>query len=202
MSILGGLLQFDDLADEISELTENDFSFSESQKLFNVIKSTFSTHNKVDIALAGARLQEENLLTFAVACTDKILILEEFSYYKKRVPQSIQAKEIRNAANDISRLALNFDIEADEAVAKAESLLLSGETDTGSGTFLDLIVNEVKEIEKRKKGEVEIATPTGFSGYDRPNFGFRGSELIVIGAKTSVGKTALALSVACNIAKK
>ena len=74
MSILGGLLQFDDLADEISELTENDFSFSESQKLFNVIKSTFSTHNKVDIALAGARLQEENLLTFAVACTQDFIL--------------------------------------------------------------------------------------------------------------------------------
>lgn len=201
MAILGGLLQFEDLADEISGFSESDFSFAESQKLYNIIKATFSAHNKVDIVLAGARLQEEKLLEFAGGCTGKILISSEFAHYKKEFLDLSKRRKLGNAANDIARLALNFDIEADEAVAKAESLLLSGETDTGSGTFLDLVVNEVKEIEKRKKGEVEIATPTGFLGYDKFNFGFRGSELIVIGAKTSVGKTALALEIGCNIAK-
>ena len=200
-AVLGGLLQFD-LSEELLNLSETDFYFKDSKELLEILQVTFSEHNKVDFTLASKRLQQADLLSFATQCVQSISVESQFSHYIKELKDLSERRRICEAANAIAKLAVNFDLTSDEVVGQAEAIMLDkNNTISSLGKLSELVIKEVEAIEKRASGEIEIAVPTGFPGYDKQNFGFRGSELVVIGARPSVGKTALAIRLACNIAK-
>lgn len=200
-AVLGGLLQFD-LSEELLNLSETDFYFKDSKELLEILQVTFSEHNKVDFTLASKRLQQVDLLSFATQCVQSISVESQFPHYIKELKDLAERRRICEAANAIAKLAVNFDLTSDEVVGQAESIMLDkNNTISSLGKLSELVTKEVDAMEKRANGEMEIATPTGFAGYDRLNFGFRGSELVVIGARPSVGKTALAIRLACHIAK-
>lgn len=65
------------------------------------------------------------------------------------------------------------------------------------------VTKEHKEVMKRRRGGLESGVPSGFEQLDRKlNGGFKKGDFIVIGARPSVGKTALALTLAYNAALK
>ena len=201
MTVLGEIIKFNDLADEVMLLKDNYFYFTESKKLLNIIQRTFNNHNMVDTALILTQAKAENLLDFAVKCTQNTVISQSYKAHKKELIDLCKRRTIIQATRDIADLALDLEITADEAQAKAESLILSENGIKGGISRLsDLVIEEKKQMELRRTGEKEIATPTGFTDFDKLNYGFRENELIVIGARPSVGKTALALKLALNIA--
>ena len=203
MTVLGELIMHSSLSDEILQMKDGYFDFPESKKLLNIMQSTYNAHSRVDTALILAATKKENMLDFTVACTQSAYSPGAYPAHKKELVDLSKRRTIIDAATEITKLAMDFDVSADEAQAKAESLMLSDNgVKSGISKLSDLVIEEVGQMEARASGKAEIAMPTGFFDFDNLNFGFRESELIVIGARPSVGKTAMALKLALNIAAK
>jgi len=102
---------------------------------------------------------------------------------------------INAAAYDVSNTA----IEVIESAGK-KLFELADQQGGGYEKIGDLLYSGVESIERtfKLKGEPS-GVPTGFSELDRMTSGLQRSELIIIGARPSVGKTALALNMAANI---
>lgn len=117
-------------------------------------------------------------------------------------------RELINVGSDIIEDAAGFDIgqETTDTIEKAEAELFklaeSGETKGGFVTLRDSVVTAIEIAEKayNTKGQVTGAT-TGLIEMDKKLGGLHPSDLLILAARPSMGKTALAVNVAFNSAK-
>lgn len=117
-------------------------------------------------------------------------------------------RELINVGSDIIEDAAGFDIgqETTDTIEKAEAELFklaeSGETKGGFVTLRDSVVTAIEIAEKayNTKGQVTGAT-TGLVEMDKKLGGLHPSDLLILAARPSMGKTALAVNVAFNSAK-
>ncbi len=112
---------------------------------------------------------------------------------------------IRTATN-IAQEGYSREDEVEELLGEAEKTIMEVAQRKNSGSFQnikDVLVATYDNIEvlTTRKGDV-TGIPTGFAELDRMTAGFQRNDLIIVGARPSVGKTAFALNIAQNVATK
>ena len=126
------------------------------------------------------------------------------TYYAKIVKDKALLRNLINAASDIadSAFAGSDDIVNLLDNAERKVLAISASHDTGSAV-------PVKSLLKEAIGRIEMAyeakggltgLPSGFDDLDRLTSGLQPSDLILLAARPSMGKTALTLNLAANVA--
>ena len=113
-------------------------------------------------------------------------------------------RDLIKLATDLRASAFDDTKEASMLLEQAEKKIfaLTENTETSKMYNMQQIVNETIDIissRYRKKGEF-TGIPSGIAQLDSMTNGFQNSELIIIGARPSIGKTAFALSIAVNVA--
>ena len=114
---------------------------------------------------------------------------------------------LRVAGANIERRGADPEGPVADMIAESESEIATvaerGITAEASAVTLQTaLAEELVAIDARRGGTAANAIPTGFTDLDEIITGLHATELIVIGARPSVGKTAFALSIAANIASK
>jgi replicative DNA helicase len=113
-------------------------------------------------------------------------------------------RRLIKVAGEISRLGYQEEKETDELLDKAESLIFEISQKRrvqGFANVKDVLMDTFDRLEELHENNSEVTgIPSGFKDLDRMTSGFQDSDLVIIAARPSMGKTALALNMAQNIA--
>src|SRR5262249_21317886 len=125
--------------------------------------------------------------------------------YAKLVKSKSMLRKLITASNQIQALAFEEEDDADMIIDKAEQMIFQIAEDRVRQGFQrvgDVARRRLEQIEEMAgRPEMITGVPTGFTDFDRMTSGLQRQELIVIAARPSMGKTALALNMAQYAAK-
>ena len=121
--------------------------------------------------------------------------------YARIVRGNAAKRQVLSVSDSIRHLALSGEIEADALVDEATSQLLDIDitTTTEPASVVTIMADVIDQIDYRSQHQGEVAgLGTGFGALDRITSGFQNGDLIILAARPSVGKTALALNIAAH----
>ena len=200
-SVIGAMLMDAEAIETASEmLREEDFYARQYGVLFTAILEMHRNGIAVDPVTLQSRLREKNLPP-EVYGTGVILELIE------QVPTSANIRSYAKIVSEKSLLRCytqKDDLEVIMNDAEKRIFEISQKRDsTGFVPIRQIVINAIEKIEYAShiKGNV-TGLSTGFTDLDNRTAGFQNSDLILIAARPSMGKTALVLNIAQHLALK
>lgn len=211
-AVIGSILIDPDVVPDIMELlTGKDFYLRKNQLVFSAMEKLFDEGNPVDIVSVTERLRTSGSLeeiggeVELAKLSDIVPTSANFFYYAKIVKEKSLLRALISAASSIVENAYENE-ETDEILDSAEKAIFQITESQVSKTYQHIgkIMHEVfQSLEKMKDNALSgriTGIATGYRKLDEITSGFRPSDLIIVAARPSMGKTAFALSVACNMA--
>ena len=193
-------------------VTSDSFFLQKHGKIFDAIKELASSEVAIDITTLTSKLKDKNILNEigGVEYLSEILELTptaaNVDSYIKIVEDKSILRNLINEATEIATLGYTNEYSVTETLDKAESKILSVVKNRKSSEFKQIpeVLNEIQEnLEKLASNKGKISgLPSGFYDLDNLTDGFHENELIIIAARPAMGKTALALNMATNVALK
>ena len=211
--ILGSLLLDDQRFIEVAgQINTDDFVLEKHRRIFMRMSELHERGEKIDrITLANELMRRQELesvdgLTYLVSLDDGLPRIANLDSYMRIVREKAILRKIAIASQHLMNRALMAEEDPRDILASAETAFMQlGEDRTSDGlrTPRDVIekyqggINAFLDPSKRIKG-----ISTGFTKFDEMTGGLHGGELIILAARPSMGKTALALNMAWHVAAK
>ncbi|MDD4663085.1 MAG: replicative DNA helicase [Caldisericia bacterium] len=211
-AIIGALLIDRDALRRIEgTIRKTDFYDPANSLIFGVIEELSAKNIPVDIVTLPDELKNRNILDKAGGM-DYILQLAtntsstaNIEYYSTILLDRSLQRQIMRSANDILSLDFSSTVPAEEILDQAEQMILSISENIKPMNFYhikDIIPDVMNKLDETYKKESHITgAKTGFYDLDNMLNGFQPSDLLILAARPSIGKTSLALNIATNIAK-
>lgn len=214
MALLGSVMLRPDAIYEIIDIvTPASFYFEKHKIIFETMLELFGKHTPIDILSLSTRLKEKDLLerlggtSFLTELSTTVPSSANAKHYAEIVMKKYMMRQLIEASEHLSHLGFNEAGELEEILDQAEKRVFDiTERFSGSSRFQDLtpLLHEAFErFEKLSSAEHELrGVRTGFKALDDILGGFQASDLIILAARPSVGKTALALDIARRTASE
>ena len=210
-AVLGALLlNWGAMAEVVSNLRPDRFYSLQNQIIYDALvklytkSATGDTISLINELTVEGKLEQAGGAAYIASLTDTVPSAANIDYYADMVLDRAARRDLIHISSELK--ASSFDLQKesnsllDEAEQKIFALAEKNET-TSIYSAQDIMVKEIELIEARYKSKNQFTgVPTGFAKLDTYTSGFQNSELIIIGARPSIGKTALALSMIQNIA--
>ncbi|MDR1087860.1 MAG: replicative DNA helicase [Coriobacteriales bacterium] len=195
----------------VAAIHAEDFFKSAHRTIFIAIQELVEQRTPVDhVTLADkldamGKLKDVGGKEYILTLADKSFALANWLSHINIVKNDSLLRDLIKASIKIKALSESSTDDAETVVEEAEKLLFDATEKRVSNTFRplsDLVIEtmDVLDTMTANKGQI-FGVPSGFKDLDKNLGGFRSGDLIVLAARTSVGKTALALNVAVNAAK-
>jgi replicative DNA helicase len=214
MSTLGSMILSDRAAEEIVTILEDhDFYRPAHKEIFRSIRQLVNNSRPIDlVTLKNELIAREKL--YEVGGEDYLIQIAEFvpsaanaSHYAQIVLDKSTLRRLEHAGRDIIGTVREADdASADDKVDKAEQLVfevgrrrLGSQFQHVSSLAKEFFIDIDNIIET---GEPLVGITSGFSDLDRMTTGFYGGDMIIVGARPSMGKTSLALDFALAAARE
>ncbi len=212
MAVLGAmLLSPAEAGSEVRErLSENHFYYAAHQVIFREIAVLQDAMQAIDLVTLTQRLQDKNQLeevggpAYLSDLVTRVPTTANVEHYIDIVWEKHLLRQLIGAAHDV--IARSFEQQDDvktwiDEVEQQIFDITAEKSATGARPVRDLIKDAMASIEKLydQRGAV-TGVPTGFRDLDRMTSGLHGGQMIVIAARPSMGKTALAMNIAENCA--
>ena len=177
-------------------------------KIYNVMLGLFEENEKIDTITVVDRLQKSGELEnvggayYVTGLSTETASSENVEYYGKIVSDKSTLRNIISTSIDLSTLAYEGKSEVTAILDKAEQKLFELSQNFTRGGFVqieDMLHNVLDKWGNHKKGQF-LGVASGFSDLDKKLSGFQKSDLVILAGRPSMGKTALALSMARNAA--
>jgi len=212
-SILGSLLLDKDAVINIADvLGVDDFYRDDHAIIYDAILILFEKRHPIDLITLTDYLEKEKKLeeiggaSYLTTLVNSVPSAAHVKHYAEIVHTKATLRRLISAASNIIQFSYNEVEEIDSVLDKAESELFNVSQKFSRQYFIPVksILTEtfdrIDELHKHK-GKVS-GVPTGFRDLDNLLAGFQSSDLIIIAARPSMGKTAFALNIAQNVAVK
>jgi replicative DNA helicase len=212
-AVLGSLL-IDPRAIErvASFLQPEDYFLPVNAEIFRSMLALYELDRPTDIVTLADHLQAQNRLddtggaAYLASLAGIVPTSVNVEYYGRIVERLSVLRRLIDAGTRISSLGYDERLEADEAIEQAERTLFEVSRTRVTRDFVPLaeILHQVYEkLDHIHSHESEVTgIPTGFIDLDRLTSGMQRSDLIILAARPSMGKTSLALNLAHSIAVK
>ncbi|MCM3570715.1 replicative DNA helicase [Neobacillus mesonae] len=198
------------LASEI--LIPEDFYRAAHQKIFNVMLKLNDEGKAVDLITVTEELSAANLIediggvSYLSEVAASVPTAANIEYYARIVEEKSLLRRLIRTATNIAQDGYTREDEVETVLNDAEKNILEVAQRKNAGAFhniKDVLVRTYDNIElmHARAGDI-TGIPTGFAELDRMTAGFQRNDLIIVGARPSVGKTAFALNIAQNVAIK
>lgn len=211
-STLGAIMmERDAIARAVEILSGDDFYRELHKKIWNVIVGLFDKGEPVDLITVVEDLRRRNQLeevggaAYLTALIESCPSAANVESYAKAVAEKSIMRQLLKATEQISGDVYNGDIEdVNELVDQSEKRIFEIGSKRLRDGFLHikpLLMQAYDQIENqfRRKGQA-TGTPTGFYDLDDITSGLQPTDLIIVAARPSMGKTALCLNIAHHIA--
>ncbi|MCK4619307.1 MAG: replicative DNA helicase [Desulfobacterales bacterium] len=210
-SLLSGILiDNNTLLDVVDIISPEDFYRSAHQKIFSGIVELFSKNEPVDLVTLTNALKERGNLeeiggaTYLATLVDTVPLAVNAKHYAKIVHDKATLRRLIERANDIAKECFEDRGNVDEIIDFAESSIFEISKNKHKQSFYrisEIIDGNIETLEERQGNKALVTgVPTGFTRLDNLTSGLQKSELIILAARPSMGKTALALNIARNAA--
>jgi replicative DNA helicase len=214
MSFLGCVLIDQDAMLKASDLLQpEDFYKPNHVKIYSAILELYQKNETVDLLTLGTRLEEMGVLeeiggrSYLVGLTNTVPTASNVVNYASIIHRKAVRRRLIGASAEITRISyLEEEYDVDSLLDKAEQNLFGVSQIHLKQTFTPIrgVLNEafdrIDEIHKNK-GQLR-GVPTGFTQLDNKLAGLQKSDLIIVAARPSVGKTSFVLDIIRNVARK
>lgn len=194
----------------IERLTKESFYLDKHGYIFDAIKEIKEAGKPIDLTIVTSELEKRKQLASVGGVeylSDIITIVPSaanIDEYIKIVEEKSVRRRLIEAAFTIETDGFNWGDSLDELLDKSEKNLMNISKVRSGSEFRpisDVLYKTQLNLEKLSQSKGEITgIPTGFYDIDKITSGLHENELIILAARPSMGKTALALNIATNVA--
>ena len=212
-SVIGSMIMDRDAIMTASEvITSEDFYQSQYGVLFDAMLELYNEGKPVDLVTLQERLREKDVppeissLEFVRDLLDAVPTSANVRHYATIVQEKSMLRKLIKVNEDIANTCYLAREKTEDILEETEKKIFDLLQYRSTGDFVpikQIVLNALDKIEKASKNKGTVTgIPTGFIDLDYKTSGFQPSDLILIAARPSMGKTAFVLNVAQYMAFK
>jgi replicative DNA helicase len=198
------------LLEVVEILAPQDFYRTAHQKIFSAISDLFNRGEPIDLVTLANGLKEKGHIegvggaAYLARLVDTVPMAVNAQHYARIVHDKAVLRRLIEKANAITKRCFQEHGGTDEIIDFAEASIFEVTEKKARQAFYPLsklIDGNIDFLEEKQKNKSMVTgVPTGFTHLDNLTSGFQNSDLIILAARPSMGKTALALNIARNAA--
>ncbi len=212
-SLLGCLLIDKDAIIKIADIINPDDFYKDIHRLiFEAMRSLYEKREPIDLLSLSSKLQEAGQLdlvggrSYLTTLANSVPTSSHVVHYAKTVQEKATLRRLLKASSEITELGYQETEDVSKLLDQAEQRLFSVSQKYLKRTFVsigDILTETFDRIDElhRESGKLR-GIPTYFNDLDNVLAGLQKSDLVILAARPSVGKTTLALDIARNVAIK
>ncbi len=203
----------DDTAVEkiLNLLSTDDFYYEANKEIFESIKDVHMQNIPVDVLTVSEELKKREKIDYVggfeylANLTENIITSKNVEAYCNIIKEKSTLRKLISASNEIIEKGFKENEEVQKIIELAETRIFAISQNRNINTFTeikDVLLSVFNQLEERamNKGSLTGIT-TGYDDLDRMTSGLQRSDLILLAARPSMGKTAFALNIAMNAVK-
>jgi replicative DNA helicase len=206
-AVLGALMLEKDAIVDIQELlTPKTFHNEAHEKIFSAIQALSQRHEPIDMLTVAEELKRKGELEevggpyYLSQLTMTVGSAAHVEYHAKVLSQKYIQRQLITASSDIQRAAFEEDAQIDELLDEAQQKIFDiaeGNIHRETEHVNAIIDKAIEELDKKQQMTEGVSgLVSGFSAIDRITLGWQPSDLVIVAARPSMGKTAFVLSMA------
>ncbi|WP_363315170.1 replicative DNA helicase [uncultured Phascolarctobacterium sp.] len=210
-AVLGAMLIDKEAIAKASEiLTSSDFYREAHRVIFNAMLELYNKNEAVDMVTVTEILKRDNKLedigglAYITSLANVVLTAANVKYHADIVAEKSVLRQLVRVSTEIAAMGYEANDDVGTLLDTAESRILEISNRKKKADFTpinDVLMESVQNIEKliNNKGGL-TGLPSGFADLDKLTSGLHPSDFIILAARPSMGKTALALNIVQNVA--
>ncbi|MBR6831348.1 MAG: replicative DNA helicase [Tidjanibacter sp.] len=209
-AVLGALmLEKDSIVTTQEFLSPSAFYKEAHQIIYTAIEELSADLKPIDLMTVSEKLRQKKQLKliggaqYLASLTQKVASASHLEYHASIIAQKHVQRELIRASTDIQRRSYDESTDVTELIDFAESEIFKiteSNIKRDVQTAKNVWAKTIAAIEEASKNTSSMnGVPSGFTAIDRITLGWQPSDLIIIAARPSMGKTAFVLSMARNI---
>lgn len=213
MSVLGSLMLDKKAMDSVSDIIKSEDFYSEKHNLvYGAMMDLYAQKDPIDVLSVSSRLKEKKLLkqiggnAYLTELVNSVPTASNVRHYSEIVHKKRILRDLIESSEHICYLGYKEEDDIDSLLDEAEQRIFNIARYSVKQKFqsvknaLEDAWDRIDRLHKTK-GELR-GVPTGYHDLDSKLAGLQNSDLIILAARPSMGKTALALDIARNVACK
>lgn len=211
VALLGALLLDKNAIVKVGDLLQRDDFYKESHaKIFEAMVELYAKNEPIDILTLSEKLEGKKELegvggrAYLTKLSAAVATASHVVHYANIIQRKATLRRLITSAAEITELGYHEDQDLEELLDKAEQKLFNVSQKHMKNVFLpidQLLSDAFERIDDLHKNAGKLrGIPTGFTDLDNILAGLQKSDLIILAARPSVGKTSLALDIARNAA--
>ena len=212
-SLLGNIMLYPDAMRQCVDagVTADDFYLDKHRQIYNLMHSMYENKEKVDTVSLSSRLKDFGVydkiggLEYLMQLANATISANNTGEYISIIRNKSLARKVIKVGEEISNDAYDSSVSVDEMLENVERKVTevtrsktSADFKTGEEIF-DATIKHIQAIQEA--GTAITGVKTKFRDLDSKTAGFQKGDLILVAARPSMGKTALALNLAMNSAE-
>ena len=206
-SVIGSMIMYKDAIISASEiLIKEDFYYQQYGTLFETITEQFQAGQPVDLVTLQDKLKEKNVpkeiqsVEFIRDLITSVPTSANIKYYANIVKENAMKRKLIRVTEEIENECYAGKESIDSIFDKTEHDVFALLSTRQTGDYVPIrqvVMNALEKIEKASQQEGTVTgIPTGFVDLDYRTAGLQPSDLILVAARPSMGKTAFVLNIA------
>ncbi len=212
-SLLGALLIDTDAIVKVADIIRvEDFYDTKHQKIYSAIKKLYETHTPIDVLTLtdqlrnSGQLEEVGGAQYLTELTNFVPTAAHSAQYAEIVASKALRRRLIKASQDITNFGYDEDQSLQTLIEQAEARLFEVSQQHVKQDIVSMeqiLVESFDRLDELHKDKGTIrGVPTGYRDLDDVLAGFQKSDLFILAARPSMGKTAMVLNLAHNVATK
>ena len=208
--VLGAMMIDKKGVDEVIDILHPEVFYKDAHRyIYEAIFKLFENSEPVDLLTVSSQLKKDGRLESAggdfylIKLTQKVASSAHIEFHARIILQKFIQRSLIKISNEIIEEAYEDATDVFDLLDTAESKLYDvtqGNLKRSAETAQNLVIQAKKRIEEIAGKEGLSGIPSGFDKLDKLTSGWQPSDLVIVAARPGMGKTALTLSMARNIA--
>lgn len=209
-AVLGAMMIDNKGVVEVIDILHPDVFYNERHKLiYEAIFQLFADGAPIDLLTVADKLKKNSSLEkaggefYLVQLTQKVSTSAHIEYHTRIILQKYIQRSLITISNEIIKESYDESVDVFDLLDSAETKLYEvsqGNIQSSIKVAQDLVLEAKKNIEDIANKDGLSGIPSGFTKLDELTSGWQPSDLIIIAARPGMGKTAMTLSMARNMA--
>jgi replicative DNA helicase len=210
-SVLGALMLDKDAIINVANVVRiGDFYHDNHNLIFEAMLELYEKHEPIDVLSLSNRLEEKGQLekiggsSYLTSLVNSVPSSSNAAHYAKVVQKKSTLRKLIVVASEISELGYREDEDVEKVLDTAEQKLFGVSQKYIKQDFVSIksiLESAFNRIDELHRGDHKLrGVPTGYPDMDGILAGFQKSDLIILAARPSIGKTSLALDLARQVA--
>lgn len=211
--VLGALMLEEDAEYEVMDtIRPETFYKHENQEIYKAILDLKKANSKIDIYTVTEQLSKNGVLEkiggayYVASLTEKVGSSSHLAFHARILEQKAIKRVLINWNNMLQIKLFDDTADLQDIIDESYNMIdyaLNHIVKGTASTVKSILPDVIKEItEASKSGNGISGVPTGFPSIDKVTQGWQNTDMIVVAARPSMGKTAFALSMMINIAQQ